>query len=78
VDGVAVPVAHATDLVVMKLLAGRGKDLDDARSLIASGDVDVTEVRDLLEQLEEALGQSDLIPALDAALRDVQRSRPRP
>lgn len=48
--------SHATDLVVMKALAGRGKDLDDLRSLLAGGEVDRTEARDLLCQLEEALG----------------------
>ena len=62
------PVAHATDLVVMKILAGRGKDLDDVRALLASGEVDVVEARDLLEQLEQALGQSDLVPRLEEAL----------
>ncbi len=71
IDGVVVPVAHATDLVVMKVLAGRGKDLDDVRALLAGGEVDVPEVRDLLGQLEEALGQSDLLIAFDAALESV-------
>ncbi len=71
IDGVDVPVAHATDLVVMKILAGRGKDLDDVRALLASGNVDVAEARDLLRQLEEALEQSDLLPALQHAIRDV-------
>jgi hypothetical protein len=71
VEGIDVPVAHATDLVVMKVLAGRGKDLDDVRALLASGDVDVAEARDLLGQLEEALGQADLLPSLDQAIRDV-------
>ena len=68
IDGVEVPVAHATDLTVMKVLAGRGKDLDDLRSLLASGDVDVAEARSLLRQLEEALGQSDLLPRLEEAI----------
>ncbi len=72
IEGVDVPIAHATDLVVMKILAGRGKDLDDVRSLLAGGEVDVAEARDLLTQLEEALGQSDLIPRLDEALREEQ------
>lgn len=71
IDGVKVPVAHATDLVVMKVLAGRGKDLDDVRALLAKGEVDVEEARDLLSQLEDALGQSDLVPALQAAIDDV-------
>ena len=71
VGGVLAPVAHATDLLVMKILAGRGKDLDDARALLAGAEVDIVEARDLLSQLEEALGQSDLIPALESALLDL-------
>jgi len=73
VEGVEVPVAHATDLVVMKVLAGRGKDLEDVRALLASGDVELEEARDLLGQLEEALGQSDLLPELERAVADVKR-----
>ncbi len=68
IDGVEVPVAQATDLVVMKVLAGRGKDLDDLRSLLAGGEVDLAEVRDILGQLEEALGESDLLPRLEDAV----------
>ncbi len=70
IDGVDVPVALATHLVVMKALAGRGKDLDDIRGLVAGGEVDVAEARDLLGQLESALGQSDLLPVLEDALAD--------
>lgn len=69
-DGVTVPVAHATDLVVMKILAGRGKDLDDVRALLASGDPDLAEVRSLLSQLEHALGQSDLLPSLERLVEE--------
>ena len=72
IDGVVVPVAHATDLVVMKVLAGRGKDLDDLRSLLASGDADLDEARDLLGQLERALGQSDLLAMLEEAIRELE------
>jgi predicted nucleotidyltransferase len=70
IDGVEVPVVHATDLLVMKILAGRGKDLDDARGVLAGGEVDIDEARNLLGQLEQALGRSDLLPELKAALRD--------
>ena len=75
IDGVEVPVAHATDLSVIKVLAGRGKDLDDLRSLLASGEVDVVEVRDLLGQLEEAPGRSDLPPRLEEAIVAVDGGR---
>jgi hypothetical protein len=68
-DGVLVPVASATHLVVMKVVAGRGKDLDDVQGLLASGGVDRHEVRALLSQLEEALDQSDLLPIFEALVR---------
>ncbi len=72
IDGIEVPVAQATDLAVMKVLAGRGKDLDDLQSLLASGDVDLEEARDLLGQLEEALGQSDLLTRLENAVAAIE------
>jgi hypothetical protein len=72
VDGAVVPVAAATDLAVMKALAGRGKDLEDLRALLATGQVDLLQARDLLAQLEEALGQSDLLPRFEQAVRDVR------
>ena len=56
IEQTSVPVAHATDLVVMKVLAGRGKDLDDVRALLAGG----------------ALGQSDLVSRLDEAVSDLE------
>lgn len=78
VDGVRVPVACAEDVIVMKLLAGRAKDVDDVRSILSAhpDDLDLTLVRATLRMLEEALDQSDLLPALDKALastRDAAR-----
>ena len=70
VAGVSIPVAQATDLVVFKVLAGRGKDLEDAGSLLAAGEVRVPEVQSLLEQLEIALGVSDLVPRFVQLLGD--------
>jgi hypothetical protein len=72
VDGVEVPVAHPTDLVVMKVLSGRGKDQEDLRGLLATAEVDIAEARDLLTRLEEALGRSDLVPMLETAVRDIE------
>lgn len=68
VDGISVPVARSTELVVLKVLAGRGKDIDDVRALIAGGGVDEDEARDLLRQMEAALERSDLVSALESAL----------
>ena len=36
VEGVQVPVASPEDLIVMKILAGRAKDLEDVRTLLAA------------------------------------------
>ncbi len=34
-EGIALPIATAEDLVVLKLLAGRARDVDDARGIVA-------------------------------------------
>lgn len=72
-EGVRVPVATAEDLIAMKVLGGRAKDLEDVRALLAanSGRLDLAHVRSVLRRLEQALDRSDLIAALDAALSDV-------
>ena len=57
-----VPVLTAEHLVVTKLLAGRPKDLQDVRELIAMRPLDHRTINALLAELEEALGQSDLLP----------------
>jgi uncharacterized nucleotidyltransferase DUF6036 len=75
-EGVRVPVARAEDIVVMKVLAERPKDIDDVVAILAAhpDDLDLDLVRSTLLLLEEALGQSDLLPALERAL---ERARPR-
>ena len=54
-----------------KILGGRPKDIQDVRGVILArrDEIDIGRVRSLLRLLEEALGQSDLLPALDVALR---------
>ena len=70
VEGVRVPVARAEDIVVMKLLAGRPKDVDNVVAILAAhpDDLDLELVRGTVRMLEEALGQSDLSPVLDHEL----------
>ena len=74
IEGVHVPVACAADVVTMKILAGRPKDLDDATAILAAGGdrLDLTSVRETLAMLEEALAQSDLLPRLEAMLARVR------
>lgn len=71
---VLAPVATAEDVVVMKLLAGRATDRDDVVAVLrAQTSFDVAYAAGVLGALEEALGQSDLVPALDDALRRAGR-----
>lgn len=74
IEGVSVPVASREDIVTMKLLAGRPKDLEDAAAIfaVAGDDVDLERIRSTLRLLEQALDQSDLLPRLDEL---VARSR---
>src|SRR4029453_5271702 len=66
---VTVPVASAEDVLVMKILAGRAKDRDDAAAILAANDgLDLAVVRDTLRLLEQALDQSDLLPELEKLL----------
>ncbi|MGH9159479.1 MAG: nucleotidyltransferase [Vicinamibacteraceae bacterium] len=70
IDGVDVPVVDVTDLIVMKVLAGRPKDLEDVVTLLRVQEtaVDTRRTLHLLQMLESALAQSDLLPAFEQAL----------
>jgi hypothetical protein len=65
-----IPIIHLEDLVVAKVLAGRSKDLDDARALwrLHGRELDSDRIRRTLGLLEEALGQSDLSPAFESII----------
>lgn len=78
--GIQVPVASAEDLIVMKIIAGRDKDLDDVAAVVAARGVelDAKEVSSTLAMVEQALGQSDLVPTwerLRAGLAKPSRER---
>lgn len=76
IAGIAVPVATPEDLIVMKILAGREKDREDVLAILAAqgADLDVASVRQILGMLEEALGQSDLLPLFES-LENAARRR---
>ena len=66
VGDLLVPVVSAEDLVAMKILAGRPRDMEDVASIVrARRDLDVTSVRDTLRLLERALDRGDLVVELD-------------
>ena len=68
--GTPVPVIHLEDLVVAKILAGRPKDIEDVNALwrLHGGNADAARIRRNLTMLEQALSQSDLVPAFDAVV----------
>ena len=73
----AIPFISPEDLIVTKILAGRAKNLEDIRGVLAErGErLHVDQIRDTLTIVEEALGQSDLRRAFDAEFTRWQ-SRP--
>ena len=66
VGGVMIPVACPEDLIVMKLLAGRSKDLDDVTSILAAKlpELDIALIERSLKEFESVLDRSDLRPRL--------------
>ena len=75
VAGVRVPVARAEDLIVMKVLAGRDKDLTDVEAvLLAQRELDLDLVYETLRVLEQALDQSDLVPLFEQVLLRTRRT----
>ena len=67
---VEIPIAAAEDIIIMKILAGRPKDLEDVRGIVsAKGDLNVAQVRETLTMLEGALDQSDLTPVFEGIWR---------
>jgi hypothetical protein len=74
IEGVTVFVASPEDIVVMKMLAGRGKDEDDTLAILATQTrLRIAGIRSTLGLLERALGQGDLRPRFEQLLA---RARP--
>ena len=68
IGGTRVPLIDVADLIVGKILAGRPKDAEDARSLwrLHGSDARRRRIRRLLQLLEKALGQSDLLTGFES------------
>lgn len=67
VHGTTLPVIDLADLIIAKVLAGRPKDIDDARALwrLHGRTVDADRIRHTLQRLEEALAQGDLLSTFE-------------
>lgn len=75
IGGLVIPFIDRSDLIIAKLLAGRPKDLDDARTLwkLHGSTLDTLRIRRMLQLLEEALTQSDLVSSFEAIRASVTR-----
>lgn len=71
VGAIRVPVIDPEDLVIAKILAGRSKDVDDAATLwrLHAATLSADRIRRVLSMIEEAIGQSDLIPLFESVRR---------
>ena len=67
---VVIPLIDIEDLIIAKILGGRPKDIEDVRGLwrVRGHSLDEARIRGVLRLLEEALSQSDLVPAFDSVV----------
>lgn len=72
--GVSVPVIAVEDLVVSKIIAGRPKDQEDVVGLLGARALEKNQIRELLAEVEAALGQSDLTPLFDSLVARAKRN----
>lgn len=78
--GSQIPVISPEDLVITKVLAGRPKDIEDVRGVIHERrtSLDEKRVRRILHLLEQALGQSDLLPVFEGVWNEEESPKSRP
>jgi hypothetical protein len=81
IGSVIVPFVDPADLVALKLLAGRTKDLEDVRGLLRASPADLSLdlARRRVADLAELLADSTLVATFDRLLREraPRRARPR-
>ena len=72
VKGKTIPVITPEDLIILKTLAGRAKDIEDIKGVLSvqRTRLDVERVRTILRLLEKALDQGDLLPLFEKAWED--------
>ena len=75
-----VPIVCAEDLVAMKVLAGRPRDLDDVAAIarVRRHDLNLGRIRATLRLLEGALDRRDLVSELERVVAGARRSETPP
>ena len=75
VGRVSIPFVSTNDLLVLKTLAGREKDLEDIRALVrsASDEIDVAVVRQRLDEIASLIDDSTLRALFDEQLKKARR-----
>ncbi len=70
-----IPFVETNDLLVLKILAGRDKDLEDVRGLLRTGspEIDVAVVRARLGELGRLIDDANLVGSFDAQVADAAR-----
>jgi hypothetical protein len=73
VDGVTFPVARAEDLVIMKTLALRPRDVADIEAILeANPAVDLARIRQVVDEFSHLLEEGDLRSELDRIITKVR------
>lgn len=73
--GAGVPIATAEDLVIMKALARRPRDIADIESLLSMNrELDLDRVRRWLREFSSVLDMPEISDEFEAVLRKVRRS----
>lgn len=74
IGGVLVRLPKIEDLLVMKAVARRPKDLEDIRGILdAHPQADVAEVRERVQEFASATGMADMLEELDKLLAQRQK-----
>ena len=74
IDGVFVRLPRVEDLLVMKAVARRPKDLEDIRGLVAAHPgANIAEARRWIREFATATGMPDMLEEFEKVLADLSR-----